>query len=72
MQFAENFRTNWEEEHCFIWTMSGSIKLEQPRTEFRNPSPELAPNVFHLFGPHKNYLGGKSFPDDEEVETEVR
>jgi hypothetical protein len=31
----------------------------------------LAPSDFHLFGPLKNHVGGKRFPDDEEVETEV-
>jgi hypothetical protein len=31
----------------------------------------LAPSDFHLFGPLKNHLGGKGFPDDEEVETEL-
>jgi histone-lysine N-methyltransferase SETMAR len=34
-------------------------------------SPDLAPSDFHLFGPLKNYLGGKRFPDDKEVETEL-
>jgi histone-lysine N-methyltransferase SETMAR len=34
-------------------------------------SPDLAPSDFHLFGPLKNLLGGKSFSDDKEVETEV-
>jgi hypothetical protein len=32
----------------------------------------LAPSDFHLFGPLRNYLGGKHFTDDEEVETEMR
>jgi histone-lysine N-methyltransferase SETMAR len=32
-------------------------------------SPDLAPSDFHLFGPLKNYPGGKRFADDEEVET---
>jgi hypothetical protein len=31
----------------------------------------LASNDFHLFGPLKNYLGGKHIADDEEVEMEV-
>jgi transposase len=34
-------------------------------------SPDLDPSDFHLFGPLKNHLRGKSFTDDEEVETEV-
>jgi hypothetical protein len=34
--------------------------------------PDFAPSDFHLFGQPKNYLGGKRFADDEEVETEVR
>jgi histone-lysine N-methyltransferase SETMAR len=34
-------------------------------------SPDLAPSDFHLFGPLKKHLGGKSFAD-EEVETEVQ
>jgi histone-lysine N-methyltransferase SETMAR len=33
-------------------------------------SPELASSEFHLFGPLKSHLGGKSFAD-EQVETEV-
>jgi histone-lysine N-methyltransferase SETMAR len=35
-------------------------------------SPDLAPSDFHLFGPQKNHLGGKSFADDKEAETEVQ
>jgi histone-lysine N-methyltransferase SETMAR len=34
-------------------------------------SPDLTPSDFHLFGPLKNHLCGKSFADEEEVETEV-
>jgi histone-lysine N-methyltransferase SETMAR len=34
-------------------------------------NPDLAPSDFHLFGRLKNHLGGKSFADDEEIETEV-
>jgi histone-lysine N-methyltransferase SETMAR len=32
-------------------------------------SSDFAPSDFHLFGPLKNHLGGKSFTDDKEVET---
>jgi histone-lysine N-methyltransferase SETMAR len=35
-------------------------------------SLDLDPSDFHLFGPLKNQLGGKRFPDDKEVETGVR
>jgi hypothetical protein len=34
--------------------------------------PDLAPSNYHLFGLLKTHLGGKSFADDEEVETGVR
>jgi hypothetical protein len=32
----------------------------------------VATSDFHLFGLPKNYLGGKRFADDEEVEMEAR
>jgi hypothetical protein len=35
-------------------------------------SQDLAPDDFHLYGPLKNYLGGKRFADDEEAETELQ
>jgi histone-lysine N-methyltransferase SETMAR len=31
-------------------------------------SPDLAPSDFHLLGPLRNHLGGKSFVDNEKVE----
>jgi histone-lysine N-methyltransferase SETMAR len=34
-------------------------------------SPELAPSVFHLFGPLKDALGGRRFVDDN-VREELR
>jgi histone-lysine N-methyltransferase SETMAR len=34
-------------------------------------SPDLAPSGFHLFGPLKNHLAGKSFIDNKNVATEV-
>jgi hypothetical protein len=33
---------------------------------------DLAPGYFDLFGPLRNNLGGKRFPDDEEVEMEMQ
>jgi hypothetical protein len=38
MQFAENFRANWEEGYCFIMTVPDPIQTEQPRREFKNYS----------------------------------
>lgn len=35
-------------------------------------SPNLSPSDFHLFPALKCHLGGKRFPSDEEVKTEVR
>jgi hypothetical protein len=59
-------------------TMPDPIQPEQPRREFKNysgnffnirlKSSDLASIEFHL----KNYLGGKRFADDDEVETDVR
>ena len=34
-------------------------------------SPDLAPRVFHLFGPLKNHLAGRNFADDDAVIQEV-
>jgi len=34
-------------------------------------SPDLAPNDFHVFGPLKEAMGGKSFRSDEEVQQAV-
>jgi hypothetical protein len=34
--------------------------------------PELAPSDYHLFGPAKEHLGGKSFRNNEEVIQNVR
>ena len=35
-------------------------------------SPELAPSDYHLFGPLKEYLDGKSFRNNEEVIQNVQ
>ena len=35
-------------------------------------SPDLAPSDFHVFGPLKEAMGGKSFRSDEEVQQAVR
>jgi hypothetical protein len=32
----------------------------------------MVPSDLHLFGPLKNHPGVKGFPDDKEVETEMR
>ena len=34
-------------------------------------SPDLAPSDFHVFGPLKEVMGGKSFRSDEEVQQAV-
>ena len=34
-------------------------------------SPDLAPSDFHVFGPFKDAMGGKSFRSDEEVQQAV-
>ena len=34
-------------------------------------SPDLAPSDFHVFGPLKEAMGGKSFRSDEEVQQAV-
>jgi len=34
-------------------------------------SPDLAPSGYHLFGPLKEHLGGKSFRSNEEVIQDV-
>jgi hypothetical protein len=34
-------------------------------------SPDLAPRDFHVFGPLKEVMGGKSFRSDKEVQQEV-
>ena len=34
-------------------------------------SPDLAPSDFHVFGPLKGAMGGKSFRSDEEVQQAV-
>ena len=34
-------------------------------------SPDFAPGDFHVFGPLKGAMGGKSFRSDEEVQQEV-
>ena len=34
-------------------------------------SPDLAPNDFHVFGPLKETMGGKSFRSEEEVQQAV-
>jgi hypothetical protein len=34
-------------------------------------SPDLAPRDFHVFGPLKEAMGGKSFRSDEEVQQAV-
>ena len=34
-------------------------------------SPDLAPSDFHIFGPLKEAMGGKSFRSDEEVQQAV-
>jgi len=34
-------------------------------------SPELTPSDFHVFGPHKEAMGSKSFRSDEEVQQAV-
>jgi hypothetical protein len=34
-------------------------------------SPDLAPSDFHVFGPLKEAMGGKSFRTDEEVQRAV-
>jgi histone-lysine N-methyltransferase SETMAR len=34
-------------------------------------SPDLAPSDFHVFGPLKQAMGGKSFSSDEEVQQAV-
>jgi len=34
-------------------------------------SPDLAPSDFHVFGPIKKAMGGKSFRSDEEVQQAV-
>jgi len=34
-------------------------------------SPDLAPSDFHVFGPLKQTMGGKSFRSDEEVQQAV-
>jgi histone-lysine N-methyltransferase SETMAR len=34
-------------------------------------SPDLAPSYFHVFGPLKGTMGGKSFRSDEEVQQAV-
>jgi len=35
-------------------------------------SPDLAPSDFHIFGPIKEAMGGKSFRSDEEVSMHFR
>jgi histone-lysine N-methyltransferase SETMAR len=47
-------------------------ELQWELFEYPPYSPDLAPTDYRLFGPLTNYLGGKIFADDEEVETEVR
>jgi len=37
----------------------------------RSNSPDLAPSDFHVFGPLKEAMGGKSFRSDEEVQQAV-
>ena len=35
-------------------------------------SPDLAPSDFHVFGPLKEAMGGKSFKSDDEVQQAMR
>jgi histone-lysine N-methyltransferase SETMAR len=44
-------------------------ELQWALLEHPSYSPDLASSDFHLFGPLKNYLGGRRFADVEEVET---
>jgi histone-lysine N-methyltransferase SETMAR len=68
MKFEENDNAR---HHTDRETQEGIQELQWELLEYLPYSLDLAPSDFHLFGPLRNYLGGKHFTDDEEVETEV-
>jgi hypothetical protein len=81
MQFAENVQVSWQEgvllrhdnarPHTARATQERIQELQWELLEYLLYNPYLASSDFHLFGRLKNHLGGKSFADDEEVETEM-
>jgi hypothetical protein len=79
MQVTENLRGNRQEGYRIIMTMSGPIQPGQLRRELKNyynwnflNIRLTVPSDCHLFGALKTHLGGKSFADDKQAETEVQ
>ncbi|GBM18427.1 hypothetical protein AVEN_72760-1 [Araneus ventricosus] len=59
--------------HCIHTKDRSLISAAQLTPLFDHPpySPDLAPSDFHLFLKLKEFLGGKPFGSDEELENEV-
>jgi hypothetical protein len=75
MQFAENTQANCKKGTASSCQCQTPYSLSNPgenrALQWELYSPDLAPSDIHLFGPLKNYLGGRRFIDDKEVEMEV-
>ncbi|GBL80513.1 hypothetical protein AVEN_225214-2 [Araneus ventricosus] len=59
--------------HCIQTKDRSRISAEQLTPLFHHPpySPDLSPSDFHLFLKMKEFLGGKRFESDEELENAV-
>jgi transposase len=58
--------------HTAALTMSTLLKLKWDVLPHSSYSPDLAPSDYHLFGPMKRVLGGKSFRNNDEVIAAVQ
>ncbi|GFN78669.1 histone-lysine N-methyltransferase SETMAR [Plakobranchus ocellatus] len=66
-----NLKLTQIEVHSSTTSQRRIIVLKH-NTPSQEPSPDLAPSDFHLFGPLKRHLGGMAFETEDDLISELR